>query len=324
MKEALYYTNKNEIVHCVLCPHYCKLREGEIGKCMARKNIGGKLYALNYGKITSYGFDPVEKKPLYHFYPGSIVFSFGTFGCNFRCDFCQNWKIVEDSSQYIELDNWDLLKLASQKNSIGIAYTYNEPSIFYEMVLDMAKKTRENGMKNILVTNGFLNKKPLEELLPFIDAMNIDLKSMKDNYYKTLCKGSLDPVLKTIEIAARKTHVEITNLVIDGENSSDEEMENMAGFISNIDKNIPLHLSRYFPQNRMDNPPTSLKTLNNLRDIAKKYLNYVYIGNVSGINNNTLCPNCGNTLIKRNLDAKVVGILNNHCSNCGEKISVVL
>ena len=225
---------------------------------------------------------------------------------------------------YHELDNSELLRLASLKGSIGIAYTYNEPSIFYEMVLDMAKKNRENGMKNILVTNGFLNRKPLEELLPFIDAMNIDLKSMNDNYYKTLCSGSLDPVLKTIELAAKKTHVEITNLVIDGENSSEEEMKKMALFISNIDKNIPLHLSKYFPQNRMDNPPTSLKTLNNLRNIAKKHLNYVYIGNVLGVNNDTLCPSCGNPLIKRYLDAKVVGIVKNHCSNCGEKISVVL
>ncbi len=324
MKEALYYSTENGRVYCVLCPHYCKLSEGETGKCMGRKNIDGKLYSLNYGKITSYGFDPIEKKPLFHFYPGSTVFSFGTFGCNFSCDFCQNWQIVEDSSMYIEMENKELLEFSSLNDSIGIAYTYNEPSIYYEMVLDLAKSVRKAGKKNILVTNGFLNREPLKELLPYIDAMNIDLKSMSRNYYKTLCKGSLDPVLRTIELAAEKTHVEITNLVIDGENSSEEEMERMASFIGNIDKNIPLHLSRYFPHNRMNNSPTKVETLEKLRNIALKHLNYVYVGNVWGVNNDTLCPNCRNKLISRYPETKVVGIEGNHCNHCGERISIVV
>lgn len=324
MKEALFYKNHDGQVYCTLCPHYCKLSEGETGRCMARKNIGGKLYSINYGKVTSYGFDPIEKKPLFHFHPGSTVFSFGSFGCNFKCDFCQNWQIVEDSSLYVEMENSQILELSSLNGSIGVAYTYNEPSIFYEMVLDIAKEVHKTGGKNIMVTNGFLNREPLENLLPHIDAMNIDLKSMSRTYYTTLCKGSLDPVLDTIKLAAGKTHVEITNLVIDGENSSLEEMEDLASFIGEIDKNIPLHLSRYFPHNRMENPPTEIETLEKLRKVAQKHLNHVYIGNVWGINNDTLCSNCKNILIERFPETRVVGIDKGRCTNCGEKVPVVL
>ena len=324
MKEAMYYRQHEGYVYCVLCPHYCKLADGETGRCMARKNMDGKLYSLNYGKVTSYGFDPIEKKPLFHFHPGSTVFSFGTFGCNFRCDFCQNWQIVEDTSLYVEMENSQILDLSALNGSVGIAYTYNEPSIFYEMVLDLSREVHKMGRKNIMVTNGFLNREPMEALLPYIDAMNIDLKSMSKNYYATLCKGSLQPVLDTIRLAAERTHVEVTTLVIDGENSTDEEMESLASFLGEIDRNIPLHLSRFFPHNRMDNPPTRIETLERLRNIAQRHLNYVYIGNVWGINNDTICPNCKNILIRRYPETKVVGIEKGRCSNCGEKVSVVL
>ena len=222
------------------------------------------------------------------------------------------------------MENSQLLELSALNGSIGIAYTYNEPSIYYEMVLDLSREVHKMGRKNIMVTNGFLNREPLEVLLPHIDAMNIDLKSMSRSYYSTLCKGSLEPVLDTIKLAAERTHVEITTLVIDGENSSDDEMESLASFLGEIDRNIPLHLSRYFPHNRMNNPPTRIETLERLRNVAQRYLNYVYIGNVWGINNDTVCPSCKNILIRRFPETKVIGIEKGHCSNCGEKVSVVL
>ena len=219
-----------------------------------------------------------------------------------------------------EISDEDILAVARRQNSIGIAYTYNESTIWYEYVLHLAQLTHKAGLKNILVTNGYINQEPLRQLLPYIDAMNIDLKSMEASFYKEICKGSLEPVLTTIELSNQHTHVEVTTLVIEGENSTLSNMEAVAQKIASIDRTIPLHLSRYHPAYKMKHPPTAIETLVQAVDISKKYLDYVYMGNVPGADQNTYCKVCGNTLVVRNGIAKVVGIQDKKCSDCQNEI----
>jgi len=323
MKEAKFYENKGEYVFCVLCPHNCKIKNGSTGICKVRKNINGVLYSLNYEKITSVALDPIEKKPLFHFYPGTKIFSIGSFGCNFRCDYCQNYEIVYGENLAIDLSIEKIIQLEEESDSIGMAYTYNEPTIFYEMVEELAKEMKNRGKKNVLVTNGFINKEPLLNILPLIDAMNIDLKAMTDDFYKKICKGHLDPVLETIKLAASKTHVEVTTLLIDEYNTSEDEIEKLSYFLSNIDKNIVLHFSRYFPKHKMTKPATNLNTLIRAKEIAQRHINYVYIGNVFGFDNSTYCPNCHEKLIDRNFKLEIVGIEKNRCIHCGLEIPVI-
>lgn len=322
--EAMYYEKKEDnLVKCKLCPHGCVIKEGDLGVCRVRKNVGGSLISLNYGKIASYAYDPIEKKPLYHFYPGSNILSIGTYGCNLKCDFCQNWEISQKKSMTIEIEDQDILLLAKARGSIGIAYTYNEPSISYEYVFHMCKLMKDRGLKNVLVTNGYINEEPLKELLPYVDAMNIDLKAIKEDFYTKTCKGKLEPVLKTIKMAAKQVHVEVTNLIIDGLNSSEDEIEYLASWLAEIDENIPLHLNKYFPAYKMDLPPTSYDTLMKAKKIAQKHLRYVYIGNVMGIDRNTYCPSCSIELVNRTTTGQVTGIKDGKCSNCGHKINVI-
>jgi pyruvate formate lyase activating enzyme len=323
MLEARYYTKEDGFISCFLCPHNCKIAEGKTGICKVRKNVKGELISLNYGTMTSYGYDPTEKKPLFHFYPGETIFSFGTFGCNFNCEFCQNNAIVENVDMFMSVKVDDVLEFGQGKDSIGIAYTYNEPTIFYEFMYDIASAAKNQGLKNVMITNGYINQEALVDILPLIDAMNIDLKSMEDGYYKRFCNGSLNPVLETIKRAYKSTHIEITTLVIDDENSDEEEIYQLSKFISEISPDIPLHLSKYYPSNKMTNPPTMTETLINLRNIARKNLNYVYIGNVWGIDNDTYCPNCKNLLIKRFPEIELIGLDNGLCNSCGEKINVI-
>lgn len=321
MIEARFYKKlENNEVHCILCPHYCIIKAGDYGRCGGRRNKGGVLYSVNYGRLTSYGFDPLEKKPLYHFYPGRNIFSLGTFGCNLDCDFCQNWEIVETKSLYMEIGNQDILALAQVEDSIGMAYTYNEPTISYEFVYDMATLARSKGLKNVLVTNGYINQKPLIDLLPLIDAMNIDLKSFDDQFYRSICKGRLQPVLDTIAMASKHTHVEVTSLIIDGENSSLDNIDKLSAKISEIDKTIPLHISRYFPNRRMNLPPTKVETLIEARNVAKNHLDYVYIGNIWGVDNDTLCPRCKAIIVERKNKIAINNYEGGHCTKCNERI----
>ncbi len=247
-----------------------------------RRNIGGKLYSLVYGETTSVSLDPVEKKPLYHFHPGENILSLGTKGCNFKCPFCQNWAISQDLEvQTRKITPQWVVDKAGECKSFGIAYTYNEPFIWYEFVLDTAKLAKKNGLENVLVTNGYVNPKPLEEMLPFIGAMNIDLKSIDDEFYRKYCKGSLDPVLYTIKTSVKACHVELTNLVIPGLNDSEEDFKRLVDWIyDNAGADVPLHFSRYFPCYKLDLPITSKETLEKAYKIAKKKLRNVYLGNV--------------------------------------------
>jgi len=282
-REAMFYEKLKDKIHCFLCPHNCVIENGHFGKCNVRTHEDGKLFTINYGEITSAALDPIEKKPLYYFRPHSNIFSVGSFGCNFKCSFCQNFSISQykAKSEYVSSENL-VETILTMKDNIGVAFTYNDPSIWYEYVYDCAKLLKETNPSTVvvLVTNGYINEEPLKKLLPFVDAMNIDLKSFNNEYYKNLCSGSLEPVLKAIKIAAKACHVEITTLLVSGENDNLEDVEEIAKFLSSIDRNIPLHLSRYFPRYKLENSPTDIDFMMEAEIVAKRYLNRVKLGNI--------------------------------------------
>lgn len=269
---------------CPICPHGCVLEEGQTGLCRARKNQNGNMVSINYGKITSIGLDPMEKKPLRRFLPGSQILSVGSFGCNLACPFCQNHTIAggEEGISVRTILPEELVDMAVRmipQGNIGLAYTYNEPLIGYEYVSDCARLGHQRGLKNVVVTNGYVNPKPLEDLLPFIDAMNIDLKGFTQEFYSKL-GGSLEPVKTTIATAALSCHVEVTTLIIPGENDSEEEMRALSGWLASQDPNIPLHISRFFPRHLYeDRSPTPVNTIHLLAEVASNKLKHVYIGN---------------------------------------------
>lgn len=280
-KAARYWERTDDKIVCRLCPNTCKLNNMSTGICRVRKNIGGTLYTLNYGLVSSIALDPIEKKPLYHFYPGTYILSVGTYGCNLQCSFCQNWSIAHDEPDTVLVTSEQLIEKAQGlPNCIGIAFTYNEPSIWYEFVFDTCVKARESGLKNVLVTNGYINEQPLRDILPYIDAMNIDVKGFTNDYYKDICKGNLDYVKRTVEISARQCHVEVTTLVLPDLNDSIEEIRVLCKWLSSIDENIPLHLSRYFPNYKMKKPATPKETLYRAKDEADEHLKHVYLGNI--------------------------------------------
>lgn len=286
MRLALFYKKlKNKIVQCQLCPHFCTLKNGEMGKCKVRKNINGTLYPLSYGHPVSINIDPIMKKPLYHYLQNTATFSIGMPGCNLKCSHCQNWEISQRGPEEIptpEIKVDEIIKIALESKCPSISYTYTEPFVSYEYVYDIAKSAKKYGFKNIVVTNGFINPGPLKKISPYIDAMNIDLKSFSDALYKKYCGAKLQPVLDTIKRAHKKgIWIEITTLIIPGLNDSEKELEQIAKFIADIDKNIPWHISRFFPNYKMtDKPVTPIKTLEKAHKIGKKYLKYVYVGNV--------------------------------------------
>lgn len=272
-------------VECNVCHHHCKLSENQIGLCNARSNTGEKIASVNYGEITSIALDPIEKKPIRHFYPGSKILSVGSYGCNLKCPFCQNYEIStvgknSIKTQYATPEN--LIQIALDlipRGNIGIAYTYNEPLVGYEFVRDCAVLARKNNLKNVVVTNGCFNEEILEEILPYIDAFNIDLKSFSDEFYNKM-GGDFELVKNFIKLAHTKAHIEITTLIIPDENDSEKEMISLSNFIASINKDMPLHVSRFFPCYEMkEKKPTDVKKVYDLAHIARKKLNYVYEGN---------------------------------------------
>jgi pyruvate formate lyase activating enzyme len=283
MKECLYYEKLDGVVKCTLCPHYCLIKEGKLGICKQRKNKEGKLISLNYGKITSLGIDPIEKKPLYNFMKETETFSLGSSGCNFSCKFCQNYRIAKEESLFERIYPEEAVNKALEYNLPSISFTYNEPTVWYEYVLETAKLAKESNLKTICVTNGYINKEPLSELLDYIDAFNVDLKAFNSNFYKNLCGGTLQPVLDSITMIHERAHVEITTLVIGGKEGNVDDVEDIIKWISKLDRKIPLHLSRYFPAYMMREPPTDVEILLKLKEFGKKYLDNIYIGNVPGI-----------------------------------------
>ncbi len=325
MIKAKYFKTEGLKTRCLLCPLKCSLSEDETGKCFGRKNINSVLYAVNYGEAASVAIDPIEKKPLYHFKPGSTILSTGPNGCNLSCSFCQNWQISQERIQTQEVSAEQLADAAVESKSCGIAYTYTEPLIWWEFLMDVCPAVHERGFSNVLVTNGYINEEPLAELLPFIDAMNIDLKSFNPDFYRKLCGGELETVKRNIAASHEQTHVEITNLLIPGENDSDDEIRDLAEFISSVDRLIPVHFSAYSPKFKLRNPSTPLGTVERALLIAGEYLDYVYAGNiVSEKGSCTVCPGCGNVLIRRNFyHTEVSGISGGKCLRCGRKADIV-
>lgn len=271
-------------MECDVCFHRCTLKEGQTGFCRARKNENGRIIDENYGCISSATLDPIEKKPLAYFYPGSKILSVGSYGCNLRCPFCQNHEIAQQDlrNQCEKVTPQQLVDKAIELKpygNIGIAFTYNEPMISWEFIRDTAKLAHENGLKVVVVTNGTATVETLEKILPYVDAFNVDLKGYTQDYYDWL-HGDLETVKKFIETAAKKSHVEVTTLVVPGRNDSEEEMDALASFLASVDPDIPLHITRYFPRWKEKEDPTPVATLKKLEETATKHLNRVRIGNV--------------------------------------------
>jgi len=333
LKEALYYEKlENKSVQCHICPRNCIISDGKRGFCGVRENRAGTLFSLSYGKLVSVHVDPIEKKPLFHFYPATSAFSIATAGCNLRCKFCQNWEISQrkpEEVHYSYIEPRQLVNKAKESGSPTIAYTYTEPTIFYEYMLETAKLARQVGLKNIMHSCGYINEEPLRELIPYLDAANIDLKGFSDDYYQKLSEATLEPVLNTLEILKKEgVHLEITNLVLPGFNDDPEIIIKMCLWIKeNLGTDVPLHFSRFFPMYQLLSlNPTPVASLERARKIALDCgLKYVYIGNVAGHPaENTYCPRCGKLLIER----KGYFILQNNiqdgkCRYCGERIEGV-
>ena len=319
-----YAEQKGTLLKCNLCPHRCLLREGASGICGVRFNRKGVIDLPYFGNLSSTAMDPIEKKPLYHFYPGSQIFSVGFFGCNFSCPFCQNYSISQEVSQRSHrVTPEELTDRAVSSGSFGIAYTYSEPLIHFEYVMACCLKARQKGLKNVLVSNGFLLPEPAEKLFAVMDAANIDLKAFTPSFYQKELKGDLDPVLEFIRRAAAKIHLEVTTLVIPGKNDSDTEIASIAAFLAAIDTSIPLHLSCYYPTYQYAVPATSPDSVFHLVSVAKNHLKYVYPGNTGTRGGNTTCPNCQSLLITRTgYHAEITGIKSGQCTTCGEQIPI--
>jgi pyruvate formate lyase activating enzyme len=292
-------------------------------------NRDGKLFTESYGILSAISSDPVEKKPLYHFLPGSKILSIGSFGCNLTCDFCQNCEISQIDkkifSLYSSRDPEDIVgKAKLHQNNIGLAYTYNEPTVYYEYMIDCAARIKEFNLYNVMVTNGYINAEPLDDLFPFMDAFNVDLKSFRNHFYVKRTGASLHPVLETIRrIARTERHLELTFLIIPDHNDDEEEWKEMLEWISDhCGKNTILHVSRYYPYYKMDKPPTPISTIRKFIDMAKERIDYVYPGNTPQLDNHTYCPACGNLLIERFLyNSAVQGITpEGFCSSCKNEI----
>jgi len=325
-KAQWYIPQSDGSVQCLLCPHRCKLNEGKTGICRVRTNENGSLVTQVYGFVSSIHFDPIEKKPLFHFNPGSTILSLGTYGCNLRCFFCQNCTISQTGADpelprtYYTPEQVIQLALEYPGNS-GIAFTYNEPTIWFEYMYDIARLAKKAGLNTVMVTNGFINKEPLAELLGYMDAFSVDLKAFREDFYAKVTSSELEPVKETLkQINRAGKHLEIVNLVIPGLNDDDDSVSEMTRWIADeIGKDTVLHISRYFPNYKMVNEATPVSVIRRIKRLAMKDLQYVYAGNLYAENNDTVCKYCNNNLITRNLyDTKIIGLdSEGRCKVCG-------
>lgn len=334
LKETRFYEKLEDgAVECGICPNRCIIKPGKKGNCRTRKNIEGTLYSLVYSSISSMAVDPIEKKPLFHFYPGSTAFSISTVGCTFHCLNCQNWNISQaepESGLTRDIPPEKIVSAAKREGSRSIAYTYNEPFVFYEFVYDTAKIAHKNNIKNVLVTNGYATPEAIENIAPLIDAANVDVKSITEKFYKEICGGRLQPVLDAVTLMKEKNiHVEITYLIIPEKNDSISEITKFAEWVKdNLGLDVPVHFSRFYPRYKLrDLNPTPTSTVIKAREIAQNVgLHYVYCGNIPGQGENTYCYNCNQLIIGRwgyiieefNLTKE------NTCPNCGTKINIIL
>lgn len=317
-------------VQCGLCPNHCTLGPGDRGRCKVRENILGRLISENYGRITALHLDPIEKKPLYHFFPGQQILSAGSFGCNFHCGWCQNSSISQARSEdFLSLQPFSphhLARKAIEGGGVGLAYTYNEPVVWFEFMMDCAGIIREAGKKNVVVSNGYIQPRPLEELLEVTDAFNIDLKAFSPLFYEKYCGGSLDSVKQSlVAIARRNIHLEVTFLAIPGFNDDLELFREMVQWLAGeLGEHIPLHISRYFPCHYDQQPPPPVSLLKRMFETASENLHFVYLGNVAGFPemSSTRCPGCGQWLAQRNgYSTRLFQVdESGHCRSCSEKV----
>jgi pyruvate formate lyase activating enzyme len=326
MQECLHYEVAGESIQCKLCPFGCRIAPGKTGRCRVRQNREGKLWSLNWGQVSSAALDPIEKKPLYHFHPGATILSLGTFGCNLTCGFCQNWQISQEQPGTRAMAPRQAVELAESQRSqgnIGLSYTYNEPLMWYEFVLETAQLVREKGLVNVLVTNGIIEPEPLEELLPYVDAMNVDIKSIREGFYRKLCGGDGRAARRTVEMAFGRCHVEITNLIIPGENDSEEDLSDLFQWAGSVSRRLPVHLSRYHPDYQLDHPATPAGTLRRAYELARQWLDFVYVGNLDlPGTSDTLCPACGATVVSRIGFSARSKSPDGRCPSCGEDLGL--
>lgn len=334
MKEAIFWKSADRDALCFLCAHRCRVRDGERGKCGVRENRGGKLYSLVYGRLISRAIDPIEKKPLYHFLPGTESYSIATVGCNFSCDFCQNWEISQlphfrKDIPGQEVEPEEIASDARQRGCQSIAYTYTEPTVFFEFAIDTGEIAHGFGLKNVFVTNGYQTREAIERMIGVIDAANVDLKSISDDFYRKRCGARLRPVLESIKaMHTSGIFIEITTLLIPGENDDPDEIKKLVEFIASVSTDIPWHVSRFHPDYKLvAKPPTPADKIFSAIEIGKRAgLKYVYAGNLpAGEYENTYCPKCGNLLIERHwFSSRKVGLKADRCGACNEKIAIVV
>lgn len=318
----------NDKLQCLVCPHFCILAKGKTGICGVRKNTGEKIELTTYGVLSGFALDPMEKKPLYHYYPGYNILSIGSFGCNMRCDFCQNYHISQKIPKSL-VPGMTLGSIVKEsltaENNIGLAFTYNEPVIWFEFMRDAAGLVKKEGLHTVMVSNGFINSDPLDEIIGFIDAFNIDLKAFNNNFYRKIAGAELEPVKNSLkQISRSEKHLEITTLIIPGLNDDGKDMALQAEWIAGeLGKNIPLHLSKYFPTYKRDNPPTPEESLKKLYEIASEKLDYVYTGNTHmDPRQNTYCSECKALItVRSGYTTKMLNInKEGKCTCCGNPI----
>lgn len=327
-KEACYYERlEGDKVKCRLCGHNCLIDDSERGICGVRENEGGKLYSLNYGKAVAASSDPIEKKPLFHFLPSSRAFSIAAGGCNMSCEYCQNHRISQMSGKVggSDLPPQKVVDGARKKGCEIIAYTYSEPTVFFEYAYDTSRLAKKKNMFNVFVTNGFMERKPLEDIEPMLDGCNLDLKSFRDEFYRSVSGAGVDRVLENIELINQlDIWLEITTLIIPGLNDSRREMEDITSFIADIDPSIPWHISRFRPAYKMkDRSATPVNKMRMAREVGREAgLEHIYMGNLPGKGEDTVCPSCGEKLIERfGFRVESNKISDGSCPNCGRKIA---